>query len=105
TSAVQSANLSNTGTAALTITSIGFTGANASEFAQTNNCGSSLAVNANCTISVTFTPTVMGAAAAASLTVADNAPGSPQAAALAGTVQNFSLTTTCTSLAVVPGQS
>jgi hypothetical protein len=106
TSTAQPVTLSNTGTGPLTITSIGFTGANASEFGQTNNCGSSLAVNASCTISVTFSPTVAGnAAAAASLTVTDNAPGSPQAASLAGTVQSFSLTTTCTSLSVVPGQS
>jgi sugar lactone lactonase YvrE len=106
TSTAQPVKLSNTGTGPLTITSIGFTGANASEFGQTNNCGSSLAVNASCTVSVTFSPTVAGtAAAAASLTVTDNAPGSPQAASLAGTVQSFSLTTTCTSLSVVPGQS
>jgi hypothetical protein len=104
TSAAQPVKLSNTGTAALTITSIGFTGVNASEFAQTNNCGSSLAVNASCTINVTFAPTAAGAAAA-SLTVTDNSPGSPQSAALTGTVQSFSLTTTCTSLTVVPGQS
>jgi hypothetical protein len=104
TSTPQPVKLSNTGTAVLNITSIGFAGANAGEFAQTNNCGSSLAVAASCSINVTFTPTAAGTPAAA-LTVTDNAPGTPQAAALTGTVQGFSLTTTCTSLTVVPGQS
>ena len=104
TSTAQPLTLSNVGTAALTITSIGFTGANASEFGQTNNCGSSLAVNASCTINVTFTPTTSGTPAA-SLTITDNSVGAAQAAALTGAVQGFSLTTTCTSLTVVPGQS
>jgi fibronectin type 3 domain-containing protein len=60
------------------------TGTNASDFAQTNTCGSSLAAGTNCTIGVMFTPSV-AAAEAASLSVADNASGSPQTASLSGT--------------------
>ncbi len=56
TSAAQSVTLNNTGTAALTITSIGVTGTNAGDFAQTNTCGASVAAGGNCSISVTFTP-------------------------------------------------
>ena len=41
TSAAQTVTLNNTGNAALSITSIALTGANASDFAQTNTCGSS----------------------------------------------------------------
>jgi hypothetical protein len=76
--------LSNPGTAALTITSISVIGTNASSFAQTNNCGTSVAAGATCTITVTFTPAAAGSLSA-SISVADNATGSPQTAALTGT--------------------
>jgi hypothetical protein len=35
------------------LASLGLSGGNSGEFAQTNNCGASLAPNANCTINVT----------------------------------------------------
>jgi len=72
--------LSNTGNAALTLTSIAASG----DFAQTNNCGASLAASASCTISVTFTPTASGSRTGA-ITVIDNATGSPHTVALTGT--------------------
>ena len=107
TSASLPVTLTNSGSAPLTITSIGFAGTNASEFTQNNNCGTALAAGASCTISVTFTPTANGGSgsATASLSVADNAAGSPQTVPITATVQNFSLTTTCESLTVVPGQT
>jgi len=40
----------------LAFSSIGIAGTNASDFGQTNTCGSKLAVNATCQISVTFSP-------------------------------------------------
>jgi len=83
TSSPQMTTLTNTGQGTLTISSIGVTGANASEFAQTNNCPSSLSPNNSCNISVTFSPKALGAATA-SISVADNAPGSPQAVPLTG---------------------
>jgi uncharacterized repeat protein (TIGR03803 family) len=43
----------------LILSSIAITGANAGDFAQTNNCTSSLASGASCTISVTFTPATL----------------------------------------------
>jgi hypothetical protein len=104
TSASQPVTLTNTGTATLTITSIGFTGANASEFGETDKCGPALAAGVSCTINVTFTPTAVGTAAA-SLSITDNAAGSPQTVALAGIGTPFLLSTTCTSLSVVPGQT
>jgi hypothetical protein len=79
-----SMTLSNPGTAALTISSISVAGANASSFAQTNNCGASLAAAASCIINVTFTP-ASAASLTASLAVADNATGSPQSVTLTGT--------------------
>src|SRR5439155_496489 len=58
-------------------------GTNASAFAQNHTCGASLAAGASCTISLTFKPAATGPAAA-TLTVADSATGSPQSAALTG---------------------
>src|SRR5205814_970612 len=81
TSAAQTITLSNAGSAALPITSIAATGTNASDFQQTNSCGASLAAAASCTISVTFTPSVVGARSA-SITFADSAACSPHTAAL-----------------------
>jgi len=48
--------LGNTGKAPLNISGIAATG----DFAQAKNCGSVLAAGAQCNISVTFTPTVVG---------------------------------------------
>jgi len=89
-SAVQTLTMSNSGTAALSISSIGITGANAGDFTQTNTCGASVAASAGCSISVTFKPSTNGARIAA-VTVTDNASGSPQAASISGTATDFSL--------------
>jgi trimeric autotransporter adhesin len=56
------------------------------DFAQTSNCPLSpntLAAKLSCTISVTFTPTILGTRTG-TLTVSDNAPNSPQTASLIG---------------------
>ncbi|HET8910464.1 MAG TPA: choice-of-anchor D domain-containing protein [Ktedonobacteraceae bacterium] len=84
TSTAQTVTLSNTGNASLSISGISVTGSNASDFAQTNSCPASLAANANCTISVTFTPSSTNARSA-NLSITDNASGSPQTVALSGT--------------------
>ncbi len=84
TSAPQTVTLTNTGTAALTISLISMTGANPNDYLQSNNCGSTVAVNATCTISVAFHPKARGTRTA-SLSVADNAAVSPQNVALSGT--------------------
>jgi hypothetical protein len=84
TSAAQTITLNNTGNLALSISSIALTGTNASDFAQTNNCGASVAAGTNCTISVTFKPTAGGTRTAA-VTLTDNATGSPQTVSLTGT--------------------
>ena len=83
TSAAKAVTLKNTGTTRLTITSIAITGINAVEFAQTHNCGSSLAAGANCTISVTFKP-MAGGTRTAAVSLGDNAAGSPQEVTLSG---------------------
>jgi hypothetical protein len=83
TSTALAITLTNSGNAALSITGITFSGANSNDFSQSNNCGASVAADANCTISVTFTPSASGIRSA-SLSIADNASGSPQTVALSG---------------------
>ena len=84
TSSAQTVTLTNTGTAYLNIKGIGLSGPNSGDFHQQNTCPSTLAAGASCTINVTFTPTAEGSRSA-SLSVADNASGSPQSVTLSGT--------------------
>jgi len=75
--------LSNQGTITLNISQIEIGGANPGDFSQTNNCGNSLAVGAQCTIQVTFTPTQTGNRSA-NVQVQDDVNPSPQDVALGG---------------------
>lgn len=84
TSAPTTVTLSNTGNATMNISGISVTGTNAADFGQTSTCGSSLAAGSSCPISVTFKPSV-GGTRNASLTVTDDASGSPQSVPLTGT--------------------
>ena len=84
TSAAQTITLNNTGNAALSITSIAFTGADPTDFTEVNTCSPSVAAGGNCTIVILFTPSAAGTRGA-SLTITDNASGSPQSVSLAGT--------------------
>jgi hypothetical protein len=79
-SSAQPVTLTNYGKMALSIASIAASG----DFSQTNTCGSSLAAEANCTISVTFKPTQRGPRTG-TLSITDNAAGSPQTVSLTGT--------------------
>ena len=83
-SASQTIVLTNTGTAALTITGITTTGTNASSFVFSNTCEASLVVGGKCSILGHFTPSKAGALTAA-ITVTDSASTSPQTIALNGT--------------------
>jgi len=84
TSPSQSTTLTNTGGATLTISSVSLTGANTGDFGLTNGCAGTLAAGANCILSITFTPT-LAAARSASISVSDNASGSPHTVPLSGT--------------------
>ena len=71
--------LTNTGPAALGITSIALTGANAGDFnLASNNCTASLASGRSCRVTVRFRPTAVGLRTAA-LTITTNDPGIPVA--------------------------
>jgi hypothetical protein len=75
----QDITLTNTGNDLLTIDSLSTT----VDFAQTNDCGTSLAPSANCTIQVSFTPGAAGMRHG-TLTLSDSASGSPHMVALSG---------------------
>lgn len=55
-SAAQSVTVTNSGSAAAPVSSVTTSG----DFSQTNNCGSSIAAGASCTVSVKFSPTATG---------------------------------------------
>ena len=93
TSAAQTVTLTNTGSAPLEITGSGTTG----DFAQINNCPSTLAVKAVCSIFVTFIPTAPGNRYG-TVTVTDNAANSPQTIVLAGTATAPTVSLSSTSL-------
>lgn len=84
TSKAQSVTLSNSGTKALHIQGIHIVGSNSVNFAQTNNCGTSVAAGGTCGINVTFTPKSKGLKTA-TISVGDDGGASPQTAALSGT--------------------
>jgi len=103
-SSPQTVTLTNRGTAALTLSGITISGANASGFTQTNNCPAELAVNASCQIKVTSVPQ-SARSQTASLNISDNAPDSPQTVALTGIGQDFLLNVAPGTTTVTPGQA
>lgn len=80
TSASKTVTLTNSGTAALPITSIVASG----DFSANSNCSGSLAAQSSCTVNVTFNPSV-AAAITGALTFNDGASTSPQLVKLTGT--------------------
>jgi hypothetical protein len=82
------ATLTNTGQFVVNISGVTIGGTNQSDFAVTGNtCGATLAIGANCSITVTFTSAVAGTFSGL-LNVASDAVGSPASSALAGTASN-----------------
>jgi hypothetical protein len=88
TSVAQPVTVSNTNAGTLTIASITKGGTNPSEFAQTNDCGTlpaPIPAFGNCTIYVTFTPSVTGPGQTATLSIAYENGGATQTVYLNGT--------------------
>ncbi len=79
----QAVTVQNTGNADLNGIAITLSGANSASFAQSTTCGATLPAGQSCTISVVFTPSAPGDASA-TLSIADDASGSPQAVPLVG---------------------
>jgi len=82
-SASKAVTLTNSGSSTLNISNIAVSG----DFAQkivARSCGATVAAGASCVIRVTFTPTQVGVRTG-TLSITDNAPGSPQTVSLSGT--------------------
>ena len=79
TSPAQTILLRNMGSGGLSISSEAITG----DFAETDDCGATVAPASYCTVNVTFTPTASGTRTGA-FTVSDDAEGSPHSVALTG---------------------
>lgn len=79
-SPTQTVTLTNNGSAVLQINSIDASGT----YSQTNDCGSSLAAKASCSVQVTFAPNMIGTVNGA-ITLNSNSPGSPIVVSLSGT--------------------
>jgi hypothetical protein len=92
TSSAQSITLSNYGTTVVNLTGITVS----ADFGETDNCGSSLASAASCTVNVTSTPSAAGEYSG-TLSVTDNAPGSAQTVSLngAGSTGAYKMTGRC----------
>src|SRR6266851_2641562 len=99
----QSVTLTTSGGGTLAISSISAS----SDFLASDNCGKSVAGGANCTITVTFTPTAAGGRAG-TLVIVDNATDSPQMVSLSGLGTDFSISPAAgspNSATVTSGQS
>ena len=79
TSGAKQVTVTNSGTGPLILSSVQTT----SQFTATNTCGAPVAPAGGCTIQVTFTPSASGIQTG-TLTIADNAPDSPQSVPLTG---------------------
>ena len=79
-STAQTTTVTNHGTATATLGAVTASG----DFADSTTCGSSLAVGASCTVSVTFRPTAAGSRTG-SVGIASNDAASPLTVALTGT--------------------
>jgi subtilase family serine protease len=92
-SAAKKVTLSNTDLGALNLTSLSINGSNSADFLLSQSCPGTLAFGANCQLSVTFKPTGAGPRKA-SISISDNAGGSPQTVILTGVGTGVSLTPT-----------
>jgi hypothetical protein len=86
TSGSQTVTVTNNGNAPLNLSAISLAGANTGDFPTTTTCPhpGTLGVNQSCILTSAFDPTAAGARTA-SITISDNAAGSPQTVSLSGT--------------------
>jgi len=80
TSPAQLVSLTNIGADTLNIAGIVAAG----DFSQVNNCGTSVASGGSCAVAVSFAPTAAGSRTG-TISVVDDAPGSPHTVSLTGT--------------------
>src|SRR5207245_7713386 len=88
TSPAQTVTLTNSGTATLSITNTTHVSSNPADFAiaagTTCTNGATVVASASCVLNLTFTPTA-ASARTATVTITDDAAGSPQSVSLTGT--------------------
>jgi subtilisin family serine protease len=89
--------LTNTGTVAVSLTSVALGGTNANQFVLRNACGSSIAVGVTCDLGVSFKPTSTGNKTA-SLTITGGNGAATTTVALTGTGISYVFTRTPTSI-------
>jgi hypothetical protein len=82
-SAAQAETVTNTGATPIVVSGSALTGTNAADFSQTSTCSSNLAAGADCTFTVTVTPSQLGPRSA-SITITDSTVGSPHSVPLNG---------------------
>jgi FG-GAP-like repeat/Abnormal spindle-like microcephaly-assoc'd, ASPM-SPD-2-Hydin len=99
--------LTNTGNATLMIKAIGIEGRNKNDFSHSDTCAGVLNPGANCTIAVTFAPTMTVGFETATISIADNANDSPQKVALKGSIMSadFSLNAPTSTATITAGQT
>ncbi len=100
----QTVTITNTGTSTLDINGITISG----DFTETNNCAALfdvLNVGQSCSVSVVFAPTASGSRTG-TLTISDNASGSPQGVALSGDgLALFSLSSSNATISTIIGST
>jgi hypothetical protein len=96
-STAQKVTLSNNGDLPLAISSV----AASPSFIEQNTCGTSLFIDASCTLNIKFQPQKKGLLSGA-VTITDNAPDSPQTIALSGSATSVSLSPTSLNFGNVP---
>ncbi len=86
-SAPSTITLTNPGSAPLHVESVDLAGADAGQYSLGHDLctGQEVAVEASCTVQLTFAPTALGAHNSAAIEFNDDAPTSPQSQALSGT--------------------
>ena len=100
----QSINLSNPGPGTVTIPTLSLQGQNAADFSINGQCNSQIVAGGSCAVAVSFSPGAIGPRSA-SLSVSDNAAGSPQAVPLSGSGPDFGIGAGGTSLTIAAGQT
>ena len=103
-SAAQDFRITNSTSQTVTFTTIGFTGTDSGDFSDITDCGTTLASSAVCTVHVTFTAGAVGARSG-TLSLSDDAPGTPQTVGLTGTGVNAPAVRLSATTITFPGET
>jgi len=72
------------------VTGVVVSGSQAGDFSENNSCTAPLPPNTSCSVTAVFAPTATGARSA-TISISDNAPGSPHSVALSGNATGFTI--------------